>query len=227
MEIDRILQKIKKCFALSASPNANESAAAMRQAQKLMAMHNIDEATLALVDYGTIRISLPVQATNKIPMWLDYYMGMLRSCFGVTVTYNIEMRVSDYSYVMNMHGPKHRIAVAEYAHNGVWKAMTRAYTAHLRDNPWDKGVRGGRTSFYVGFISTVRSQVAALSPTSQETALTAQYVLEWNGGEIEVGKASKCELDGRAMLQGRAAADGFSLNIGVGANKPNPLQLEQ
>lgn len=227
MDLNRILEKIKKCFALSQSPNANESAAAMRQAQKLMAMHNIDEATLALVDYGTVVIPLPVQSGKQLPLWLDFYMNMLKHSFGITVTYNEELRQSDYSYVMSLHGPKHRIAIAEYAHEGVWRAMTRAYTAHLKQYPSEKGIRGGRTSFYIGFLHVVQKQVTRLTPTEHEAELTAKYVLEWNGAAPEVGKVSKLELDGSSMLSGREAAAGFSLNVGVSATKPNPLQLEQ
>lgn len=42
----RIITKIKKCLALSESANPHEAAAAMRQAQKLMAQHNIDMAAV-------------------------------------------------------------------------------------------------------------------------------------------------------------------------------------
>src|SRR3546814_513266 len=43
---ERIIAKIKKCLALSASPEPAEAAAAMRQAQKLMEKYNIDMATV-------------------------------------------------------------------------------------------------------------------------------------------------------------------------------------
>lgn len=43
---DKIIDKIKKCLALSASSNEHEAAAALRQAQKLMAAHGISDLDL-------------------------------------------------------------------------------------------------------------------------------------------------------------------------------------
>lgn len=48
MSVDRakILDKIKKCLASSASANEHEAAAAPRQAQSLMRLHDIGEAEI-------------------------------------------------------------------------------------------------------------------------------------------------------------------------------------
>jgi hypothetical protein len=43
---DKIIDKIKKCLALSSSSNEHEAAAALRQAQKLMAAHGISDLDL-------------------------------------------------------------------------------------------------------------------------------------------------------------------------------------
>ena len=40
---DKILDKIKKCLALSSSSNEHEAAIALRQAQKLMELHGISD----------------------------------------------------------------------------------------------------------------------------------------------------------------------------------------
>ncbi|OZY84854.1 hypothetical protein CBP51_16975 [Cellvibrio mixtus] len=44
MADDKILDKIKKCLALAKSSNANEAQTALRQARKLMELHNIEFA---------------------------------------------------------------------------------------------------------------------------------------------------------------------------------------
>ena len=48
MSVDRakILYKIKKCLALSASANEHVAAAALRQAQSVMRLHEDDEAEI-------------------------------------------------------------------------------------------------------------------------------------------------------------------------------------
>ena len=50
MERDTALLKIKKCLALAGSSNPNEAAAAMRQAQKLMAMFGLNETDISLAE---------------------------------------------------------------------------------------------------------------------------------------------------------------------------------
>lgn len=50
MNRDDALAKIKKCLALSHSSEAHEAAAAMRQAQKLMAQFGLSERDVSLAD---------------------------------------------------------------------------------------------------------------------------------------------------------------------------------
>lgn len=226
MDLNRVLDKIQKCLALSKSPNAHEAAAGLRQAQKLMQQYQIDEGTLALVDYHHINIDLPVQVSKALPMWLGWYMGMLKRCFAIEIAYRPVMRVSDYSYEMTLYGPRHRVLIAEYAHRAVWKAMMKAYTQFLKEYPSQKGLRGARTSFYIGFIYAVESTVQAIAPTADESKLTLAYMERDNGEPVPVGEASVLDLDKRLVRKGHDAADDFSLSIGVDANKPNNLQLE-
>lgn len=53
---DPILRKIRKCLALAASSVPGEAEAAMRQAQKLMALHNVDTGTLARAALGQAQV---------------------------------------------------------------------------------------------------------------------------------------------------------------------------
>lgn len=54
--MEQILDKIKKCLALSASSEPHEAAAALRQAQALMAKYNVDEAILNRHEVGETKI---------------------------------------------------------------------------------------------------------------------------------------------------------------------------
>ena len=51
-KLERAIRKIKHCLALSASSNEHEAAAAMRQAQKLMAKYRLTETQVNLSDVG-------------------------------------------------------------------------------------------------------------------------------------------------------------------------------
>lgn len=50
MDKNTAIDKIKKCLALSKSDNPHEAAAALRQAQKLMALYKVDALDVSLAD---------------------------------------------------------------------------------------------------------------------------------------------------------------------------------
>lgn len=79
---DRIIDKIRKCLALSQSDNQHEAASAMRQAQKLMKKYSIDAAT---VDLPTIKESAVRSiATVKHPVtWEAGLAHTVSKAFGL------------------------------------------------------------------------------------------------------------------------------------------------
>ena len=76
----RILDKIKKCLALSKSANENEAATALRQAQKLMEAHSISELDVlsAIADERATRTS----ASNHPPAWEVKLSSLVANAFG-------------------------------------------------------------------------------------------------------------------------------------------------
>ena len=60
---EKILDKIKKCLALASSANEHEAAAALRQAQKLMAQFGLTETDVTLADVGEVR-----QQAQNVPV---------------------------------------------------------------------------------------------------------------------------------------------------------------
>lgn len=57
MSNERIIRKIKHCLALSQSSNPDEAATALRQAQKLMQIHNVSEKDTNIIDIKECRAS--------------------------------------------------------------------------------------------------------------------------------------------------------------------------
>ena len=79
MTRDEALDKIKKCLALAASPEAHEAAAALRQAQKLMAQFGLTEADVTLADVAEVR----QQAQNApIVPWEVARASLVATAFG-------------------------------------------------------------------------------------------------------------------------------------------------
>lgn len=79
MTRDEALDKIKKCLALAASPEAHEAAAALRQAQKLMAQFGLSEADVTLADVAEVR-----QQAQNVPMvpWEVALASLVATAFG-------------------------------------------------------------------------------------------------------------------------------------------------
>lgn len=64
---DRIIDKIRKCLALSNSANEHEAAAALRQAQKLMELYRVSDAELLAAGVG--EASTHAGASRKPSSW--------------------------------------------------------------------------------------------------------------------------------------------------------------
>lgn len=79
MNRDQALSKIKKCLALAQSSNPHEAAAAMRQAQKLMAEHNVTETDVSLADVAE---AVAPARLNALTNWEAMLSGLIAQAFG-------------------------------------------------------------------------------------------------------------------------------------------------
>ena len=84
----RALDKIKKCLRLAKSDNANEAAAALRQAQKLMAKHGLNDVDVQLADVTRHRAKSG--AVSHPPRWMWLLMSLIKEAFGVEYVYHSE-----------------------------------------------------------------------------------------------------------------------------------------
>ena len=85
-ELDpKILGKIKKCLALSASDNPNEAATAMRQAHALMEKHGVTAEGIIMGDIGEAKIKSRTMARNKPEQWEAYLAATVGKAFGCSM----------------------------------------------------------------------------------------------------------------------------------------------
>lgn len=216
MDREKAMDKIQKCLRLSKSSEPAEAAAALRQAQKMMAANNISEEDLGAAGYGDAKVSCPIQANKKVNLVLNRLINVINDAFGVTAVLEHEIRVSDVSYAVRYIGPKDRVTLAAYAHEVVYRSVSRAWAEHLKANPWLRGERGSRAGFQLGWLKAVESQVQALAMTEEETAGTALVKQRIYGRELTKSKTSNMALDGAAMRDGMDAAADFRLHRPVG-----------
>lgn len=220
MESDkaRILEKIKKCLALGKSSNANEAAAALRQAQKLMAKHGITEEELEILGYGQEDVDMPVQANKTLPLYISYFLDLIMHAFGVRAIVGRTVRQSDASYTISYLGARGRVMMAAYAHTVCWRSMTTSWTAFLAENPWLRGQRGSRTGFYLGWIEEVKSKVEEIGFTDEDQRRT-DIMLEKAGRKLVKTKTVGMRVGISAERAGTEAGKSFSIHRPMNAER--------
>jgi hypothetical protein len=85
MDKSRIIEKIKKCLALSRSANEHEAATALRQAQKLMQQYQIEMSDVDMSDIAEYGIAATV--ARKPACWENNLMCAISEAFGCELVF--------------------------------------------------------------------------------------------------------------------------------------------
>jgi Protein of unknown function (DUF2786) len=215
---NRILEKIQKCFNLSKSCEPHEAAAALRQAQKLMAKHGVTDAELGMIGYTKETVHTSIQVNRKVvPIRVNNVGVLMQKAFGVKATIYATRRVSDYNYSIDYYGKADRVVLAAYSHTVVMRALDAAWKQWLTENPHAKSVRGARASFETGWIGSIVSIVQAIALTDEDKAAVDELITRDTGiAELPTLKTAKQTLYSDVLQEGRNASVGFSLHKPIG-----------
>lgn len=211
--LKRDVDRIKKCLALAGSSNANEAAAALRQAQALMRRHGLDEDALAALDVGD-ELVRTVEGFGHC-VFLNNLAALLMRSFGVRAHAERNPGSANRANV-RYFGPGGRAKLAGYAHRVIVRSVDAAWREHCLTHPWDKAVGGRKRAFRLGWLHAVRPQVEALVVRPEEdAAMDAWERRETADVQLVVHRPRTVSLDDaavRAMAQGMAAAGDFRLH---------------
>ncbi len=115
MDKETAIKKIQKCLALSASNEPNEAAAALRQAQKLMAQFGVDQSELLA---ASISETWSKSSASKTPPRYEVRLAsMIASVFGCDLMFTRKLSSSQlaidggYSFIGSSAAPE----VASYS----------------------------------------------------------------------------------------------------------------
>ncbi len=181
MNRDDALKKIKKCLALAKSSNPHEAAAAMRQAQKLMAEHQVTEVDVGLADVAETTVRTQLKTTTK---WEGLLSRLIADAFGCAhfslkshyLTHGMSVATKrEYVFV----GVGAASQVAAYAYDVLARQCGRDRLAHIRKQPKNckpitKTARGDE--FALGWVYGVRSLVERFAGAESNQALIEQYM---------------------------------------------------
>lgn len=222
-EIDKkILRKIAKCLALSASPEPAEAAAAMRQAQKLMEKYGVSEADVQMADVGERGVSIG-RSNQRPPSWITLLASTVCTAFGVS-RYYVSGYFDHSKYVFI--GIEPALSVAEYSFTVLRRKCAAARLAYYRKLRGKRINRIRKADVYArGWVSAVQREVERFA---QPVPKPVQVYMERKSKDlvpiqaINRGNGERRDLD--HFINGRVDGGNVSLQHGVAAIS-NP-QLE-
>ncbi len=206
---EKLIARLKKCLALSASPEPHEAAAALRHAQKLMAELNLTEADLLGLEFtdATVKTQEGFGACRT----MSHLASLIADAFGVRVFFERNPGKANRLNVCYA-GPKNAVLMAEYAHRVVWRAMQGSWAEYLTQRSYLKGNRGARQSFHLGWLRNVREKIEVIIPSAEETEAVNRWLTTKFGALIPGKKAKPARVYDAIYQAGVAAAADFQLH---------------
>ena len=209
---EKLISRLKKCLALSASPEPHEAAAALRQAQKLMTELGMTEADLLGLELADAVVK--TREGFGACRTMNFLTSIIMEAFGIQCIYERNPGSANRLNVRYV-GPQDRVLLAEYSHRVLWRAMQGAWDNFLSQRPCMKGDGGKRQAFHLGWLVGVREKLDELAPSEAETAAVNRWIAK-KFGELVPGKAVKQKpVNSAAFNAGVEAGEDFSLHVPV------------
>jgi len=225
-ELDpRILAKIKKCLALSSSPNSNEAAIALKQAHALMERHGVSAQEIGMSDIGESTASSVTMSRDKPARWEASLAAIVGQAFGCkmmvsrVVYSNGGGHVNDGAYIFV--GLKQQVEIASYTATVLIRKCKSARKKWLADNfaGLGTGVPGFKRKrtrmgdmFAEGWVASIAKLVADFAnPPEIDAAIDRHIELRSNNSEASVRAIPSKEIgshEASAAAAGVRAAKG-------------------
>lgn len=224
---ENILEKIRKCMALANSGNEHEAATALRQASKLMEMHQVSQAEMLAA--GVSEISAKAGVIARPPIWEHHLAGFIAHVFGCRLIFR--ERFAQSCWVFVGLSPANEVAAYsfEVLYRQAKKARQEFMAQHLKRFKKANKVRRADL-FSQGWVQSACQSVSPLTTVDgAEEAIQAYMSLKHtNLGKLEAVDRNKGRsLSGKdeaALGAGLSAGRHAQLNKGVGAAAA-PLML--
>lgn len=212
MTNDRILDKIKKCLALSKSSNEHEAAAALRQAQKMMAAHNLtlDEVELGKIVTDTVT---SLATTSRVKAWENKLAHGVKSALGIELLWLPATGEAYGKFVFI--GPKGDVEVAKF----LWTTLARkTYAARAEyAQQYAHRARSERTeladSFAYGYATTVVSKIEKFMRPAHQMERIANYTKSMMSATA--AKTQNREIRFGAFHDGKQQGESVQLRHGM------------
>lgn len=214
----KILDKIKKCLALSASSNEHEAAAALRQARKLMEAHDITDLDVQAAQAEERWAKAGAKA--KPSSWENLLAAKVADAFCCKLVFRQGnwSRPGDWCYIGCGAAPE----VAHYTFAVLILQAKRAREVHIKTHlkRCKTATKTRRADlFSEGWVRSVTGAIESFAGTEQQTSAIAAYMCK-NYPDL-VDLKTRHRNDGRKLNE-RELDDYFA-----GSNSGRDVQLNR
>lgn len=215
-DLDRVMDRIKKCLALANSSEPHEAAAAMRQAQKLMDKYNLDHADLGQSEIGELKIRSRV-SVSRFKRWELMFMRMLAKSYGCRILWNPSSSYARGSSVFgswSMIGLKPQLKLAEYTAEVMLRRLVSQRADFVRNLPaaMDRDSKAAEgDGFATGWVQAVSATVAEFARADEIKPQLDSY-METHHGKLKDAKMRNGYVGQSGLAAGEAAGSRESLN---------------
>lgn len=222
MNREDVLRKVRACLRLSKSANANEAAAAARQAQKLIEAYAIDQAELSEQDQEPICEAIHRRRGHKVPVYVAELANLVCNMCSVEVFVGGDLDNSALHFV----GPRTAAEVAQYSFEVLLRQLERAKRAHISRvrKASNRAARGDQ--FGSGWVHGCWRAMGIADQRTTSTRI-AEYMKRYKTETVhpEARKSKAVTVNDR--YAGHLAGRNAKLAPGVGSDQPGPLALGQ
>lgn len=221
----KVLDKIKKCLRLAQSSNANEAAAAMRQAQKLMAMHGVTVDDVAISDVDSHMAKAGAGKTP--PSHVAMLANMVAGAFGAEIVYAPTWDGERWVGRVEFYGVNGAAEVAGYAFEVLGRQLKRDRNAYLAtlNKRIKRATKVRRGDLYAqAWVNAVASQVVPHKRSEAEDKIIAAYQAKRWEEPLETRQArdntkGMRSHDVDALYRGREDGSKVSFHQGVNGTR--------
>lgn len=223
-----ILDKIRKCMALSASANEHEAAAALRQARKLMEAHGLTDADVLAAEAS--EAASKAGANHKPPNWEAWLASKTGEVFGCKVIFRPAVFMVRPQASWAFVGTGANYEVAKYCFDVLLRQVRRARSEHIKTTlkRCKTATKTRRADLFCeGWVSAAVGKIDALALGEREQAALNAYLAKHHSHLVKLdstdrnaGKKSLSDRDFRDYAAGRRSGSDARLNRGVSGAAP-------
>ena len=218
-DLEKIKAKIKKLFALSESPNANEVAAALEMAQKLMDEYGLIKSEIPTLDVN--EDEAPRASGNTPPQYEINLAVSIAKAFGCRVLMSQILDVKTvYRNTYKFIGVDYRPEIASYIAVVLFRKLRRARAEYIKSlfriRSRATKVKWG-DEFSKGWVSTVLKKLKTFSGSPEEDKALEMYMKKYTNLETVSGidRGSVKKYGPLDWYNGRRAGEGVEIQHGV------------